>query len=452
MNITVNPVNDTPVNTSPVANNDNATTEKNKSVIINVLKNDSDVENNLDITKVQVATNPSQGTASVNSTNGEITYTPTANFTGNDSFTYKVKDAQGLTSNSASVNIIVNSAPTEAANFNSSQLFNLGGNAGQTKQLQLSFVSQNTNFANEIGFFIADDDKGTINGISPNNPNYLTAGLKNSQVIFSSLPNNVLKGVDFTRNLNFDGSNNLVFYLVQNSTTATVLADVTAGKTPANVLFALPAANSNSFNPVQVSKSDNEAFTLSWKDTLNSNENTFNDLVVGVQVANKTSTPPGTGLQSKIELIDLRNLGTLQASFKVASEASYNNTVGWYTVDDETGRIGNLKPGDAGYAQAAISQRNVTNFTRNGTNSAQLQGLLAPYLIANSSREAFLANNPNNTNTLAQGGLAYFAFMGANPDGADHVRQLGDNTFGFEDLFNGGDKDYNDIIVQVNFA
>jgi hypothetical protein len=29
---------------------------------------------------------------------------------------------------------------------------------------------------------------------------------------------------------------------------------------------------------------------------------------------------------------------------------------------------------------------------------------------------------------------------------------LGDNTFGFEDLPNGGDLDYNDIIVKVNLS
>jgi hypothetical protein len=38
----------------------------------------------------------------------------------------------------------------------------------------------------------------------------------------------------------------------------------------------------------------------------------------------------------------------------------------------------------------------------------------------------------------------------ANPDGIDPVRLLGDNTFGFEDLFTGGDLDYNDLIFQVN--
>ncbi|QLE52122.1 hypothetical protein FD724_31445 [Nostoc sp. C057] len=32
------------------------------------------------------------------------------------------------------------------------------------------------------------------------------------------------------------------------------------------------------------------------------------------------------------------------------------------------------------------------------------------------------------------------------------LRLLGNNTFGFEDLLNGGDKDYNGMIVQLNLS
>ena len=45
----------------------------------------------------------------------------------------------------------------------------------------------------------------------------------------------------------------------------------------------------------------------------------------------------------------------------------------------------------------------------------------------------------------------YFSYIGANSDGADHVRMLGNNVFGFEDLAEGGDKDFNDGIVSVEF-
>lgn len=58
--------------------------------------------------------------------------------------------------------------------------------------------------------------------------------------------------------------------------------------------------------------------------------------------------------------------------------------------------------------------------------------------------------NPSGFYTIPT--AAYTAFVLGNADKADHIRLLGDNTFGFEDLANGGDKDYNDIIVKVNLV
>ena len=34
----------------------------------------------------------------------------------------------------------------------------------------------------------------------------------------------------------------------------------------------------------------------------------------------------------------------------------------------------------------------------------------------------------------------------------DHIRLLGNNVFGFEDLAGGGDKDYNDVVLKVNLS
>ncbi|NET71731.1 MAG: tandem-95 repeat protein, partial [Sphaerospermopsis sp. SIO1G2] len=445
VDILVNPNQDN--NTPPTANDDNVSTEQNSALVINVLGNDEDAENNIDVTTVEVDSNPENGTVSVDETTGEITYLPNNDFIGNDSFTYRVRDRNGVNSNAATVNIIVNQIDTEPANFNNVQVLDLDGEVGQTKQLNISFVSQNTSLVNEIGVFKVDDAQGTINGISPGDSEYLQTALANSQVVFSALPNNVLGGVDFNRQINFDGSDRLVFYLVQNSSTQALLSEIAAGNSPNNVLFALPNGNNNNFNPVEISELDQRSFSLSWTD---GDQSSFDDFVINVEILQTDSTPIGTGLQGEIELIDLRNLGTLTATFNIASEAAFDNTVGWYLVDDETGRIGELTPGDRGYAQVAIAQRTVTSFTREGIESAQLQGLLAPYLIADSSAEDFLDDNP--LNFAGEGPLAYFAFGAANPDGVDHILMLGDNTFGFEDLENGGDRDFNDIIMRVNFA
>src|SRR5690606_22298139 len=109
VNITVTPIND-----APVATDDNVTTSEDNAIVIAVLANDADVDNALEPASVVIVSAPSNGGVSINTTTGEITYTPNANYNGSDSFTYTVDDAAGATSNTATVNITVtpvNDAP-----------------------------------------------------------------------------------------------------------------------------------------------------------------------------------------------------------------------------------------------------------------------------------------------------------------------------------------------------
>ena len=78
-----------PGNNPPIAVADTATTQAGTAVDIAVLANDSDPDNNpLTITAV---TNVVNGTATING-NNTITYTPTAGFSGSDSFSYTISD------------------------------------------------------------------------------------------------------------------------------------------------------------------------------------------------------------------------------------------------------------------------------------------------------------------------------------------------------------------------
>ena len=99
------------LNHPPVATNDTATTNKNTAVAINVLTNDTDTDGTVKATTVAIVSPAGHGTTSVNPTTGVVTYTPAANYTGLDSFTYKVKDNLGATSNAATVSITVNAPP-----------------------------------------------------------------------------------------------------------------------------------------------------------------------------------------------------------------------------------------------------------------------------------------------------------------------------------------------------
>ncbi|OZG70831.1 hypothetical protein BTA51_23615 [Hahella sp. CCB-MM4] len=102
-------INVTSVNDLPVATDDSATVDEDDSVVIDVVSNDSDVDGTVDATTVTVQTDAGSGSTSVDSVTGEITYTPSADFNGSDTFTYTVKDDSDGTSNAATVTITINS-------------------------------------------------------------------------------------------------------------------------------------------------------------------------------------------------------------------------------------------------------------------------------------------------------------------------------------------------------
>ena len=95
VNVTINPVND-----APNAVNDSQGTPPETAVVINVLDNDTDLEN--DTLTITAVTQGSKGSVSHNGTT--ITYTPTPGEEGTDTFTYSISDGNGGT-DSATVTV-----------------------------------------------------------------------------------------------------------------------------------------------------------------------------------------------------------------------------------------------------------------------------------------------------------------------------------------------------------
>jgi len=82
-------------NTPPVANDDTADTLEDTPIWIPVLENDYDPDGSLDPSSVTVISGPSHGTTTVNTSTGEIRYTPDSDYYGSDSFVYRVSDDSG---------------------------------------------------------------------------------------------------------------------------------------------------------------------------------------------------------------------------------------------------------------------------------------------------------------------------------------------------------------------
>lgn len=97
-------------NNPPSANGDAAGTAEDFAVDVAVLVNDSDPDG--DALSILSVSSPANGTTDISGAN--VTYTPDANFSGSDSFTYSVGDGRGG-SDSATVTVTVsamNDAPT----------------------------------------------------------------------------------------------------------------------------------------------------------------------------------------------------------------------------------------------------------------------------------------------------------------------------------------------------
>lgn len=177
--------------------------------------------------------------------------------------------------------------------------------------------------------------------------------------------------------------------------------------------------------------------------------------------------------------IDLGDSGNpMEIEFNVYREADYNNTVGLYTTDTADGGIlidseptdlvtdrtpnervaeraldvvdglvadeltgTMLMPGDEGYKEAAMARR--LDVTLTGEN-----GNVQSFSAALSGEDQFLASFLIADGSDFNSDEVYFSHMGANSNGNDHAKYLGNNTFGFEDMAGLGDRDYNDIVVS----
>ncbi len=198
-------LNFTVANNAPVADDDTANVNEDQMLAIAVLSNDTDPDSSLNAASVQVTSGPANGSTSVNTGTGVITYTPTANFNGSDSFTYTVEDVHGGVSNTATVNITVNAvndAPVAVSDIDSTP---------EDNAISIDVAANDTDI--DTGDSV---DPATLTIVSqPSNGTAVVAGGE----------------VTFTPDQNFNGSDSFTYTIEdQNggvSNVATVIVNVT---------------------------------------------------------------------------------------------------------------------------------------------------------------------------------------------------------------------------------
>lgn len=300
----------------------------------------------------------------------------------------------------------------------------------------------------------ADNNQGAIEGKLPGQKGYLKAALKKSTVVLSTLQAGEFDTLNPYRILNVKGNQYLQFAAIKGGS----LGDLQRGGS-GELVFANATVNGNPTSAVQANALNTQTVDLDFRLP---NGKRFQDLMLQLTKGN-VARALGSNMQGTTperEIIDLTGQTTpmVNATIEVFREAKFNDTVGLYAIEDEQGSVkdpvtGNMiRPGDTGYLKAALANRVDLNLSgKNGQTMAYSAAiatgkLLSTFLVVDGDIEALLDQGTANAPTV------YFNHIGANSDGMDHVRLLGDNMFGYEDKAGGGDMDFDDVIVKMSFA
>ena len=172
----------------------------------------------------------------------------------------------------------------------------------------------------------------------------------------------------------------------------------------------------------------------------------FNDLVIRGEI-----------ISDVLDLTEITDT-VAEVTFTVNRYALNNNIVSFYQVDDYAGGIIDSETGTKVTATETnrelylelVKENLVSNLNLTSPNndeyvqvSVEMEAgkLYAPILASGSDLSAALDS-----------GDVFFAFEGVNSDGTDHVDYLGENAWGFEDIVQGGDRDFNDLIVKAEIT
>ncbi|MEM7579842.1 MAG: Ig-like domain-containing protein [Cyanobacteria bacterium P01_A01_bin.80] len=420
-------------NTAPVTQDDSYTIAAGETLNVDaasgILANDTDAEDNTLIPTLGDA--PDSGSLTFNG-DGSFTYTPLGGFNGTDSFTYTVSDGE-LTSEPATVQINVGELTNTAP------------------------VAQNDSYTTPEGEALTVD---AASGVLANDTD--AQGNRLSATVVENPTNgsyNFTSDGSFTYTPleGFNGTDSFSY----------TVSDGELTSEPATVQINVGTVTETEPEPTTDSETDgivNVVFDAA-------EDNSVNSLIFDT-----TPTPDGTNIVARLT-DDILDLGT---------DAAFDNLIGFYEIADANGSIdtnddgvGDILPGQEGYALAAIENR-VNNFALEAGSlgeeedntsveefgSVILNGgsLYSPFIIANGGDLGFdgfveseggegnTFNNPAQSNDDP---VAYFGFTSANPDGVSHLQARGNDIFGFEDLpanLGDSDNDFNDAVFGFDFS
>ncbi|MEP9367030.1 DUF4114 domain-containing protein [Xanthobacter sp. VNH20] len=191
---------------------------------------------------------------------------------------------------------------------------------------------------------------------------------------------------------------------------------------------------------------------------------------IGVQIGGATTGTPQASLSTPYGFVDFVSDAT-DSAVQVARAVAVAETAGaandqeavvrlrqsgndavsllFYKVDDFSGTIDGIAPGQVGYDAATLAHAYATTSGGAWINGPGF-GLYGQTALLDVDAGDIIAMR------LKDGTHDYFAFSSANEqvngEGVAHLWNYGLNTWGWEDLYGGGDHDYNDLVVQLDFT
>jgi gliding motility-associated-like protein len=304
------------VNTSPVAAADNAQTNLNVDITLNILANDSDPDGSLDTSRVDLdptangiqksKKNP-EGDWSVNK--GELKFKPKNNFSGTAKVDYTVEDNEGAISNAVTVTITVvipNKAPVAVNDVSATTL---------NKPVTLNIVANDT------------DADGTIDVTSVDLSPAVAGVQKTANTAQGSWSVTTTGVVTYTPIALFLGSATLTYTVNDNKGTVSNAGTITITVQAVNVppLAGNDNATTTKNNAVNVKVTENDS---DLDGTIDVTKVDLNTTLAGIQTTSETTQ--GTYVVNNTGVV------TYTPTNNFTGVAALN-----YTVNDNTGATSN---------------------------------------------------------------------------------------------------------------
>ncbi len=328
-------------NSAPTLSVDNVTVDEDNTVDISITALDSDN----DTLTYSITESPSNGTATIDSTTGAITYTPNANYYGSDTITVTVSDGSESVSQKITISITsINDLPTISISESLS-------------------IDEDTSGTLTFSTYDADNDSVSISASAQNG----TVTVSNGTIIY-------------TPNSGYSGSDTITITISDDSgTTITETISVTVNDVSTNVIALSPIGEELDLTNVTKStvcaddgSCDHYSTYMDYGYILDANDNP-----VGAYV-NGTLTPTA--------VID-SYLGTSAVGTFEGGIAAFNNgsqvsgTIG-LTMDFNSATFsGNMNIGNGAW-QADISNGSISTY---GFSSSSISGTSGEYTVNSGS-------------------------------------------------------------------